>query len=309
MLANFLSKSKPINFIVLFSLFFCLFIVFAINIVFKTKFEFSLLLKLAGFLTLFLVIFFFFNFVVSKNNLTFDNSYAYFMFTILTTYFLSVLFDFKILIILLIQLLFLRKIYSLKSTKNILQKLFDSGFWLGILFILEPFTALFGFLIYTGVFLHQKPIINTLIAPIVGFSAPLILFFTYCFWIDESYQFLNLFYFDSFKSINFFNEGNFYGVTIFILGLAGIGIVLKSPKALSVNNSFKRSWLLLIANLSIAIAFNLLIPNKNGTELLFLLFPAAVLSANGFEMIKKKLFKNIFFLVLIISFLVVPFYL
>lgn len=307
MLANFLSKSKPINFIVLFSLFFCLFVVFTVNIVFKNNFEFYFLLKTACFLTLFLVIFFFFNFVVSKNNLTFDNSYAYFVFTILISYFLEILFDIKVIAILLIQVLFLRKVYSLKSNKKILQKLFDSGFWLGILFILEPFSVLFGLLIYLGIFLHQKAIINSLIAPIIGFLAPLMVFFTYSFWFDKTYLFTNLFYVDSLKNINFYSEGNFYSVLIFILALTLIGIVLKSPKALSVNNSFKKSWLLVIANFTIAIVFSLVIPNKNGTELLFLVFPSAVIIANGLEVLEKKLIKNIFFLLLLISFFVVPF--
>ncbi|WP_299014489.1 hypothetical protein [uncultured Polaribacter sp.] len=162
-------------------------------------------------------------------------------------------------------------------------------------------------LIYAGIFLHQKPLINSLIIPILGFATPLILFFTYCFGIDEVYTFTNLFYFDALSFVNFYKEGNFYSIALFMVLLAAFGIVLKSPKALAVNNSFKKSWLLLVLHLVIAITYNLLQPHKNGTELLFLIFPVAVLGANGFEALKNKILKNLFLLLLLASIFIVPF--
>ena len=307
MLANFLGKSKPINFIILLSLFIGLFLFSSFSLFLDTNFELSLLLKIVGFLGLYFIIFFFFNFVVSKNNLTFDNSYAFFIFTILLSFFLIAIINIKTLTILLLYILFLRKIYSLKSQKQVLQKLFDSGFWLSVLFILDPFTAMFGFLIYVAIFSHQKPIINNLIAPIIGFITPLIIYFTYCFWFDKLYVFTNLFYFDSFNSLVFYAENNFYWITMLIIVLSVVGMFLKSPKAFSVNNSFKKSWILLIVNLAVALFFALLIPKKNGTELLFVLFPAAVIIANGLEMVRGSLIKNIFFIIFLVSALIFPF--
>ena len=309
MLANFLGKSKPINFIILLSLFIGLFLFNTFSLLLDTNFELSLLLKIVGFLGLYFIIFFFFNFVVSKNSLTFDNSYAFFIFTVLLSFFLTSIINIKTLIILLLYILFLRKIYSLKSQKQVLQKLFDSGFWLSILFILEPFTAKFGFLIYVAIFSHQKPIINNLIAPIIGFITPLIIYFTYCLWFDKLFVFTNLFYFDSINSLIFYSKNNFYWITMLIIVLSVVGMFLKSPKAFSVNNSFKKSWTLLIVNLAVALFFALLIPKKNGTELLFLLFPAAVIIANGLEIIRGSLIKNIFFILFLVSALIFPFWL
>lgn len=92
-----------------------------------------------------------------------------------------------------------------------------------------------------------------------------------------------------------------------IIVLSVVGMFLKSPKAFSVNNSFKKSWILLIVNLAVALFFALLIPKKNGTELLFLLFPAAVIIANGLEMVRGSLIKNIFFIIFLVSALIFPF--
>ncbi|MDX6745351.1 DUF6427 family protein [Polaribacter sp. PL03] len=309
MLANFLGKSKPINFIILLSLFVCLFIFSSFLFIYNNNFELAILVKSASYLGIFLIIFFFFNFIVSKNNLTFDNTYAFFVFTIVLSYFLQTTNNYKTLITILLHILFLRKVYSLKSQKHILQKLFDSGFWLSILFIIAPFSAMFSILIYAAIFSHQKPIINNLIAPIIGFITPLLIYATYCFWFDKLYVFTNLFYFDTFNSFVFYSENSVYWPTILIIVLSIVAIFLKSPKALSVNNSFKKSWILLIINLTIALFFALFIPKKNGTELLFMLFPAAIIIANGLETINNTLIKNIVFILLLLTAVTFPFFL
>ena len=307
MLANFLGKSKPINFIILLSLFIGLFIGNSFSLFNNTSFKLSLLLTTAVFLGLNLVIFFFYNFVLTKNNLTLDNFYAFFTFTILLSYFTGITSNFKALILLLLYLLFLRKIYSLKSKKNTLSKLFDSGFWLSILFLIEPLSAILGLLIYSGIFLHKKAVVHNLIAPIIGFISPLIIYFSYCFWFGKLYLFTNLFYFDTFYSFTFNSGNTYHWILVFILVLSVIAIFLKSPKAFSVNNSFRKSWTLLILNLLIALFFALFIPNKNDTEFLFLLFPAAIIIANGIESIASNFIKNILFVLLIASAVVLPF--
>jgi len=306
MLANFLGKSKPINFIILLSLFICLFLGTSFSLFYTDSFQFSSLFKTVGFIGLYLIVFFFCNFTISKNNLTLDNSYAFAIFTVLLSYLLPVITSFKTLVILMLYTLWLRKIYSLKSPNKITQKLFDSGFWLAILFILEPFSALFAVLIYAAIFLHQKPIINSLIAPILGFLTPLIIYAAYCFWFDKFFLFTNLFYLDSLNNFVFYSGNNLYWISVCIAVATIISIFLKSPKTFSINNSFKKSWILLLINITIVVFFALSIPEKNGTEFLFVLFPAAVIIANGLETVTNNLIKNLFFILLLISAITVP---
>jgi hypothetical protein len=306
MLANFLGKSKPINFIILLSLFICLFLGTSFSLFYTDSFQFSSLFKTVGFIGLYLIVFFFCNFTISKNNLTLDNSYAFAIFTVLLSYLLPVITSFKTLVILMLYTLWLRKIYSLKSPNKITQKLFDSGFWLAILFILEPFSALFAVLIYAAIFLHQKPIINSLIAPILGFLTPLIIYAAYCFWFDKFFLFTNLFYLDSLNNFVFYSGNNLYWISACIAVATIISIFLKSPKTFSINNSFKKSWILLLINITIVVFFALFIPEKNGTEFLFVLFPAAVIIANGLETVTNNLIKNLFFILLLISAITVP---
>ena len=300
MLANFLEKSKPINFIIYLGFFLCFFLIATITSYFNDGFSWIKVLDIIGFLFLFLTIFFFFNFITTKNKLTFDHSYAFFIFILISILFVSKLLDFNVLTLLLIHLLFLRKIYSLRSSKSVIQKLFDSGFWLGILFILEPISIVFFLLIIVSVILQHKVTISNIITPVVGFITPLIIYFTYLFWYDTIDVFIALFSFDAIIPLLIYAEDATIWIFGILLLLSIFSIFLKSPKALSVNNSFKRSWQLLIINLILAVVYALLITNKDGSEVIFLALPASVIIANGFEVIQKKMIKNGLFFGLII---------
>ncbi|MGY0408463.1 MAG: DUF6427 family protein, partial [Polaribacter sp.] len=254
-----------------------------------------------GFLFLFMVIFFFFNFIITKNELTFGHSYAYFFFTICLTYFLSVSLNFKILIQFLIYMLLLRRIYSLQSPKKVLQKLFDSGFWLGILFLLEPFMALFLILLYATIFLHQKTTVRTLFSPLVGIAIPLLLYYSYCLYINDLDNFTSLFLFETCSGFSWYTTPYFSYISIAIITSAILAIFLRYPKIFAINDAFKKSWILLIIHLLVAFLCIALMPNKTGDEFLFILFPSTVLMANGLEAIKSNLIKNSVFYLFLLS--------
>ena len=305
MLANFLNKSKPINFIALLTIFFVGFLNSLYFAFFTDSFTGDKLLKGTIFLVLFLVIFYVYNFIISKNNLTLDNSFAYFFFIILVMAILSDLIDYQALMLTIIYLLFIRKIYSLRSEKGVLEKLFDSGFWLGVLYIQERFFVLFFILIYMASYLNKKTTIHTLFAPFIGFATPLFLYFTYFFWFDKTEEFTNLFKFNLIFDIELYAQKKYFWLLISLLFFTIIALFFKSAKAFSINDTFRKSWILLILNFTLLIFFLLFLPQKNGSELVFILFPISVILANGIEMIKKKILKNsILFLFLTGAFIV-----
>lgn len=289
MLANFLNKSKPINFISLL----LLFLVAFLFVVFVDGYSQDTLFKSGILLILFLVIFFLFNFINSKNGLTLDNSYAYFSFVLLTICISSELLNYTTLVEVIIYFFFLRKIYSLRSSKKLLEKFFDSGFWLGILFILQPFSVLFFILIYIAIYSHNKITIHSLFIPIIGFISPLIVYFTYFFWYDNIDKFLNLFNFNIHFDIQFYNGTKYFWLINGVLVFSILAIFFKSIKALAVKNTFRKSWIVLLSNFIVALLFLIAIPVKNGSELVFMLFPTAIILANGIELIPKKIFKNV----------------
>lgn len=309
MLANFLSKSRPINFLVLLFLFFCCFITVIYINFFVDGFYANNLIKSVALLGLFLAIFFSYNFILTKNNLTLDNSYAFFLFTLFVCFLLPNLINYKILFLITLHLFFLRKVYSLKSAKELLQKLFDAGFWLGISFVIEPFLVVYLLLIYAGVLVHQKITIHTILSPIIGFLTPLFLYFTYCFWFDKTEEFLHLFSFDVLNNFYLFNNKKSIWFVALIIIMAFISLFVKSQKVLFIGNSFKRSWILLMVNAVLAILFMLIIEVKNGSEIMFFLFPTSIIIANGIEVINRKWVKNVLFIIILIAVLFIQFFL
>jgi hypothetical protein len=293
MLANFLNKTKPINFIGLLILFFICFSVSIFFTVFKDSFSLDKLFKSTFILLLFLGVFFFYNFILNKNKLTFDNSYAYYLFTLLIICLLPELTSYKILILAIVYLLFLRKTYSLRTSKKVIQKLFDSGLWLGVLFIMEPFSILFLILIFTGTYLHQKITIHTIFTPLIGFITPVFLYFTYFFWIDKTQEFTQLFSFNSNLDFQIYEAPKYFWFIISVFIVSFFAVIFKTIETIAVSNTFRRSWYLLIINLLIGILFLVLLPIKNGAELIYVLFPVSVIIANGIELIQKKIVKNI----------------
>jgi len=309
MLANFLEKSKPINFIVYLGLFFCHFFGTITSTLYRGDYNFYKAFESFVLVFLFLYIFFFFNFIVTKNKLTLDHSYAFFLFTLALTLFFSALFDFESITLVIIYLLFLRKIYSLRSTKNMIQKIFDSGFWIGIMFLLEPFSILFSVILYVAILTYQKITINSIISPIVGFVSPLIIYFTYLLWNNSPEQFNQLLNFSPANQLSISKENYSLWIFYFFLSLTLLSILLKSPKVFSINNLFRKSWILLIVNSIIAVVFGLLIQDKNGSEIVFFLIPGCIIIANGFEVIKKRLLKNILFGGLLLGTIVILYFL
>lgn len=296
MLTNFFGNSKPINFLVIFSLFFSILIFTFLGGNFSFNFTviplFLLLLGIA-------------NFIISKNNITFDNSFAFLFFVLLIGFFPKIITTNNILYVNITLFLFLRKVYSLQSSKNVFQKLFDAGLWLGVSFLITPISFLFFIVLYMAVFLHQHITFQKVIIPVLSFIIPIFLYFTYCFWYDISFEitFFELFNF----GFSVYNHINYLVSLIFVGTFVLFSILLKTPKTLSVKNTFRRNWILVLNNFMVAVIVVSGTANKNGSEFLYLIFPTAIILANGLELFEKKWWSSIILLLFFIGAVVIPF--
>ncbi|MDE0535671.1 DUF6427 family protein [Tenacibaculum sp. L6] len=300
MLANFFGKSKPINFIVLLVLFLGYFVLS----IFSKELSFNLLTELGWFLVVFSV----YNFIIAKNLLTYDNSFAFLFFVILIGFFPDVININKTFYANLTVLLFLRKVYSLQSSKNLFHKLFDGGLWLGISFLIEPYTASLIILLYLSIFLHQRFTYQTLLIPVIGIFGPVFLYFTYCFWYDETEKFTALFNWNLYPDLSFYSHQKSLFPILFISFFLIASILLKSPGALSVPNKFRKNWILVLTQFVISTIIFLLVEDGSGTEFLYVFFPVSVILANGIEFFQKKWYANaIIVLFLLASFVVSAF--
>lgn len=296
MLANFLEKSKPINFVVCLSLFFSFFLFEIFTLSFSKDLLFENVLKSIAFSCLFLLIFFFLNFIITKNRLTFDNTFAYFLSTLFLVVYIEGILDYKSLFSILVYFLLLRKTYSLRTSNKTIQKLFDAGFWLGILVLFQPNCMFFLLIIYTAVLVYRTVNIQTILVPIIGVFVPCFLYFSYLFCLDETATFFENF---SPQKMHFSLsiENNWFLFFVSILSI--IAFLLKTPKTLQISNTFRKSWVLV--NINYLLAFILIVISGTFKELsnVFLLFPASIIISNGIEVISKKRIQSIIFIIII----------
>jgi hypothetical protein len=289
MLANFFGKTDPINLIIIF----VLFLGFAFSSYFSGFSESNSVLWLASVFGLYVLLFFFFNFILAKNKLTLYNSYGFLFFVLLFGIFPFVIFDRQELVSNLILLILLRRIYSLRTSKEVFKKMFDSGFWLAILFILDPFSLVFGLLIYAAILLFQKINLKTILMPILGFLAPLVCYFAYCFWIEDLDGFTHLFIWYTDYDFSFY-QTNRVRMPLLLVGITGLlSIVFKTPKVLLVSGNYRKFWTLVILNLLVCTGFIILAKNRNGAELMCAFFPLAIILTNGIEGFSKTILRDV----------------
>lgn len=302
MLTNFFGKSKPINFIVLLVLVILYFGLSFFEISSNSSVGFDLVLKEVGLLALVLVYCFMYGFILSKNKLTLDNSFGLLILITQFGLFPEIYKDQESLVFNVLFLVFLRKVFSFRTSKSFFEKLFDSGFWLAILFILEPFSLLFGVLIYLSISLFQKINYQTLLIPFLGFIVPLILYFTYCYWFEMLGDFYALFYWYSSYSVMPYIADPFRIPLIFIGSLSVLAFVFKTPKVFLIRGNYRKYWIIVSVTFLLALSYIVLKNNKNGSELLIVFFPVSIMIANGIESIGKKFIKE----TVLLLFLVVP---
>ena len=192
-----------------------------------------------------------------------------------------------------ILLIMLRRVYSLRTPKAIVKKMFDSGFWLGIVFVIEPFSLMYALLVYASIALFQKLTIRSFFIPIVGFSVPLICYFTYCFWMHQTQDFLQLFAWYTEYDFSFYQSQRVMIPLSVLGGITVISILFKTPKVLLISGNYRRFWTLMILNLLVSIAFVVLAKNKNGAELMAAFFPLAVILTNGVEGFSKQVLQDL----------------
>ena len=147
MIANFFSKSKPVNIfnlVVLLVLYYIISFIF-INNVALIGWDFVINISLFLLLIVGLIVV---NFIINKNNLTLDNLYGLLMFVLLLGSFPEAMFANKIVFSNLLLLISYRKIYSIKSGHNTTKKLFDAGFWIGIATLIYPLSIFYIALVF-----------------------------------------------------------------------------------------------------------------------------------------------------------------
>ncbi len=303
MLANFLRKSTPAHFIYLILLLLVYFI-WTVYPEFLSQFKVGLgLHKLAFFLGLIFLLGVEV-FVIRKNDLTKDSAYALYFAVLLLGSFNATFTNDAYMVAAIFLLLASRKIYSLKSHKRTIAKVFDASLWLGVGFLYFNWTLLFVIVLYGALINFRLLNWRTVLTPVLGLGTVIAIFFSYHFLFDSLPVFYEVFKFDYAIGLGAFNNIRLAVPLIFYIGIALLAMIVLVPKVIAGSNDFTRSWNTLILQFLIGILIMILTPVKNGASIYFVLMPLPIICTNYLELLNSKWIKNaILYLALLISFL------
>ncbi|GGK39661.1 MULTISPECIES: DUF6427 family protein [Flavobacteriaceae] len=301
MIANFFNKTKPaiiVNLLLLFTIFYVV-ATFLFRTIDFSKASLGLSLAIfIGFIFMLLLI----NFILRKNNLTGDNSYALYIIIVVLGSFYEIIFSINLFFSNLLLLFAFRKIYSLKSGFNTKSKLFDAGFWIGISAILYTWSVLFLVLVYISLFIYNKITLKNLAIPIIGFLFPVIVFFTYHFYFDSVELFYSKLVFNYNVDFSNYNQLKYVLPLSLLITILIWSVIFLTPKILQVSTTFKSALQLIIGHFIISVIIIVFSIQRNGSELLFLVFPSGIIIANFLQKTSSNLLKNlVLYLFLIVS--------
>ncbi len=292
MIANFFSKTKPINFVILSIVMLIVFIIGVINNL-SESISFIFLFKKSIYLSMSIAIIFFLNFIIRKNALTDDNTYAILFFILMLGFFSNAFFDKNIFGANFILLFAFRRIYSLRSVINPKEKIFDSAFWIGVASLFYIWSIVYLGVLFTAIWVFKKRDWKNIFIPIVGFATPMFLLFTYLLMADDMQKFYTFWNFN--YSLNFYKyTSTRYLIPILFLGMVAlISFFPTIKKSLLSKIDFKSTWTILITHILLSLIIVFMSPIKNGAEFLFLFFPLGILFANYMQIIKKYWVKEV----------------
>ncbi|MEJ6791704.1 MAG: DUF6427 family protein [Lacinutrix sp.] len=298
MITSVFRKSKPINFLIVFSL--CLLALF-VAVHKHTNFNLNTLnvFKLTSificcFLSVLLV-----DFIVSKNSLSQKGNAEVLLFSVFLLTIPQVFIDFEIVFSNFLVLLALRRIVSLRTQKEHVKKLFDAGFLIGLATLFYFWSILFFVLIFTALLFYAESEIKKWIVPFVGLIAIVIISVGFSLiYNDDFLTTLNInplvgFNFTAYNSVQFI-----VAITVLLsFGLWSSLFYLRDikKKMKTYRPSYKVIFVAcLVATIVIAIA-----PKKDGSEFLFLFAPLSIIISNYIETIEERWFKESFVLLLL----------
>ena len=296
MITSFFRTSKPLHYLIFLVLFFAIF-------VFQSFYNHNInqspisYFTLFGVFFLFLVTFFVYVFIITKNDLTQKNSFA----ALYLCLFIGIIPQFFLTPIVMLSNLFvllgLRRIFSLKKNLNTKKKLFDAGFWIALATIFYPWSVLYFVPLFVAILMITSDYFKNTFAVFFGALSVSLTAFFYFFLNKDFDIWLKLMPQINLDLSIYYDLITFFPLTILLTSsLWGISslfnrMVFKTSKSRFV-------YFILFSALVIGLIIPLVSENKSMADFIFLVFPLAIVMANNTEQTHSQWLPSVFILLL-----------
>lgn len=300
MITSFFNTSKPIHFVIVLILALCTFVFFRL---YTSEVDFNTI-YIGKQIGLFLILSWSIGvlaFLTSKNNLSQNNSYNVLLFSVFLAVIPATVQNDYILISNLFVLLALRRIISLRSKISIKKKLFDAAFWIAIASLFHFWSVVFFILIIIALIFYAIEDLRNWIIPFIAFFVVALLYSSYYIVTEDSFGSLEQYW--SGISLDFTTYNNLktiIGITVLLsFGLWSSFFYFK--KIGEQTRSAKASFVLIYVSFLLGTTLVILTPHKDGSELLFVFAPLAIVITNYIETINEKWFAEVFVWLIMIT--------
>lgn len=297
MITSFFRTSKPLHYLIFLVLFFAIF-------VFQSFYNHNInqspisYFTLFGVFFLFLVTFFVYVFIITKNDLTQKNSFA----ALYLCLFIGIIPQFFLTPIVMLSNLFvllgLRRIFSLKKNLNTKKKLFDAGFWIALATIFYPWAILYFVPLFVAILMITSDYFKNTFAVFFGALSVSLTAFLYIFFLNKDFDiWLKLMPQINLDLSIYYDLITFFPLAILLTSsLWGISslfnrMVFKTSKSRFV-------YFILFSALVIGLIIPLVSENKSMADFIFLVFPLAIVMANNTEQTHSQWLPSVFILLL-----------
>ena len=297
MITSFFRTSKPLHYLIFLVLFFAIF-------VFQSFYKHNInqspisYLTLFGVFFLFLVTFFVYVFIITKNDLTQKNSFA----ALYLCLFIGIIPQFFLTPILMLSNLFvllgLRRIFSLKKNLNTKKKLFDAGFWIALATIFYPWSVLYFVPLFVAILMITSDYFKNTFAVFFGALSVSLTAFFFIFFLNKDFDI----WLKQMPQINLDLSIYYDLITFFPLAILLIsslwGISSLFNKMVFKTSKSRFVYFILFSALVIGLIIPLVSENKSMADFIFLVFPLAIVMANNTEQTHSQWLPSVFILLL-----------
>lgn len=295
MLANFFEKTKPLNSLLV-GLLFCVVFFYDFFRVEVPELSLKNIFIWGGYFLSSLFFLLLSGYVFSRNKSVEKNLFTPLILVLLYGIFPQMLRPNVILFMVFMTLLSYWKTTTLDQKEGALHKLFDSGFFLGIVFVFYNWTFLYLIVLIGATFFYGKASFRNLVSIGLGFLLPSFFLFSYCFFFDQMEFFFEQFLFEVSSDDAFYSSEYLLNPMMVCAFLVLVSLVLNFPKIIGISDRFRLKYVLVLLSYLTGLGIIAITPDKNGTEVLFVLLPMSILIAQLVESITKAWLKDLFVL-------------
>ena len=238
-------------------------------------------------------------FIITKNKLTQKNSFAALYFFIFISLMPQTLADHKIIIANGFILLSYRRIFSLETKRNMKKKYFDAALWLSIASLFYVWSILYFIPLLATIILRPNDWVKHLLVLVFGAGSAGLLVYLFASVFGTPPPVL-MFYPPKVNLGLFSHLPEVMKVSLAIISVMTIGSVLSIfPPLILKNSKSRNNFIVLFLMLFTGLSISLLAVNMFVENMLFVIFPLAVIMANFTQHQRRSWLSDLFLIVLL----------